>query len=64
MKEVVACVATIFIRTFGMQLLVKNSDVKAESLIQTNAIGMQSPLRDGIITAHLSCKYYKPVPFS
>ena len=28
MKEAVVCVATIFIRTFGMQLLAKNSNVK------------------------------------
>ena len=50
--------ATIFIRTFGMQLLAKNSSVK-ESLIQTEAIGMQSLL--GLITSHLPCKYHEPV---
>ena len=42
-KEAVVCMATIFIRTFGMQLLAKNSNVK-ESPIQTETIGMQSPL--------------------
>ena len=63
MKQAVLCLATIFISTFGMQLLVKNSDVK-ESLIQTEVIDAQSPLRDGIITGHLPHKYYKPVPFS
>ena len=55
MKEVVVCMATIFIRTFGTQLLVKNSSVK-KSLIQTEAIGMQSLL--GLIISHLSCKYH------
>ena len=54
MKQVVMCLATIFIRTFGMKLLVNNSDVK-ENLIQTEAIDMQSPLRDGIITGNLPC---------
>ena len=48
------CMATIFIRTFGMQLMVKNSNVK-ESLIQTEAISMQLPLRDEITTSHLPC---------
>ena len=28
MKEAVVCVTTIFIRTFGLQLLAKNSNVK------------------------------------
>ena len=66
-KEVVVCLATIFIRMFGiqlfLQLLVKNSDVK-ESLIQTKVmpINMQLPLRDGIITGKLSHKYHEPVP--
>ena len=46
------CVATIFVRT---QLLAKNSNVK-ERLIQTEAIGMQSPL--GLITGHLPHKYH------
>ena len=46
-----------------MQLLVRNSSVK-ESLIQTEAIDMQSPLRDGIITGHLPRKYDEPVPYS
>ena len=55
--------ATIFVRTFGMQLLVKNSDMK-ESLIQTEAIDMQSLLKDGIITGHRLCKHHEPVPFS
>ena len=32
-------------------------------LIQTEAIGIQSPLKDGIITSHLLCKYHQPVPF-
>ena len=41
MEQAVVCMATIFIRTYGMQLSVKNSDVK-ESLIQTEAIDMQS----------------------
>ena len=63
MKQVVVCLATIFIRTLEMRLLVKNSDVK-ESLIQTEAIDMQSRLRDGIITGHLLHKYHKPVPYS
>ena len=58
MKEAVVCMATIFIRTFGMQLLAKNSSVK-ESPIQTEVIGMQSLL--GLITSHLLCKYYEPV---
>ena len=53
-KEAVVFMATIFMRTFGMQLLVKNSNLK-ESLIYTEAISMQSPLRDGIITGHLPC---------
>ena len=35
-----------------------------ESLIQTEAIDMQSPLKDGIITGHLPHKYHEPVPFS
>ena len=48
---------------FEMQLLVKNSDV-TESLIQTEAIDMQSLLKDGIITSHLLHKYHKPAPFS
>ena len=52
------CVATIFIRTFGLQLLAKNFNVK-ESPIQTEAIGMQSPL--GLITGHLPRKYHEPV---
>ena len=51
------CVATIFIRTFGMQLLAKNSNVK-ESPIQTEAIDMQSPL--GLITSHLPHKDHEP----
>ena len=57
--------ATIFVRTFGMQLLAKNADMK-ESLMQTEAIGiaMQSSLRDGIITGHLLHKYHESVPFS
>ena len=63
MKEAVVCMATTFIRPFRIPLLVKNSDLK-ESLIQTEAIGMQSPLRDGIITGHLPGKYHEPVPFS
>ena len=41
-----------------MQLLAKNFNVK-ESLIQTKAIGMWSPL--GIITGHLPRKYREPV---
>ena len=45
-----------------MQLLVWNSNVK-ESLIQTEAIDMQSSLRDGIITGNLPHKYHKPVPY-
>ena len=44
-----------------MQLLVKNSDVK---LIQTQAISAQSPLRDGIITGYLLCKYHELVSFN
>ena len=39
----------IFIKMFGIQSL---ADVK-ENLIQTEAISIQSPLRDGIITGHL-----------
>ena len=58
-KEAVVCVATIFIRTFGMQLLVKKFNVKAESLIQTEAISMWSPL--GLIISYLPCKYHEPV---
>ena len=50
--------ATVFIRTFGTQLLAKNSSVK-ESPTQTEAIGIQSPL--ALITSHLPCKYHKPV---
>ena len=46
-----------------MQLLVRNSDVK-ESLIQTEVIVMQSPLRDRIITGNLLRKYHEPVPIS
>ena len=61
-KQVVVCLATIFIRTFGMQLLVKNSCNVKESLIQSEVIDMQSPLRDGIITSNLPRKYYEPVP--
>ena len=57
------CLATIFVKMFGMQLFIKNSDVK-ESLIQTEAIDMLSPLRDGIITGNLLHKYYEPVPIS
>ena len=56
-------VAAIFIRAFGMQLLVKNSNVK-DSLMQTEAINLQSPLRDGIIADHLPLKYHEPVSFS
>ena len=41
-----------------MQLLAKNSNVK-ESPIQTEAIGMRSPL--GLITSYLPCKYHEPV---
>ena len=52
------CVATIFTRTFGTQLLAKNSNVK-ESLTQTEAISMQSSL--GLITGHLPRKYHEPV---
>ena len=52
------CVATIFIRIFGTQLLAKYSNVK-ESPIQTEAIGMRSPL--GLITGHLPCKDHEPV---
>ena len=33
-------------------------------LIQTEAIGMQSSLRDGIITGNLLHKYHEPVPYS
>ena len=47
------CVATIFIRIFGTQLLAKYSNVK-ESPIQTEAIGMRSPL--GLITGDLPHK--------
>ena len=43
MKEAVVCVATIFVRTFGMQLLAKNCNVE-ENLIQTEAISVQSRL--------------------
>ena len=49
------CVATIFVRIFGTQLLAKNSNVK-ERPIQTEAIGMRSPL--GVITGHLLRKYH------
>ena len=42
MKEAVVCMATMFIRKFGMQLSVKNSD--GESLIQTEAISIKSLL--------------------
>ena len=59
MKEAVVCVATIFIRIFGTQLLVKNFNVKAKRLIQTEAIGMWSQL--GLITGHLLHKYHEPV---
>ena len=52
------CVATIFIRIFGTQLLAKYSNVK-ESPIQKEAIGMQSPL--GLITGHLPHKDHEPV---
>ena len=52
------CVATIFIRTFGVQLLAKNSNMK-EAPIETEAISMQSPL--GLITGHLPRKDHKPV---
>ena len=44
---------TIFIRIFETQILAKYSNVK-ESPIQTEAIGMQSPL--GLITGHLPHK--------
>ena len=40
-----------------MQLLAKNSNVK-DSLIQTETINMQSPLKDGIITGHLLYKHH------
>ena len=63
MKQVVVCLATIIIKTFGMQLLMKNSNVK-ESLKQTEAIDMHSPLREWIIIGHLLCKYHEPVPFT
>ena len=43
MKETVVCTATIFIRTFGMLLLTKNSDMKGSPIIE--AISMQLPLR-------------------
>ena len=52
------CVATIFIRPFGTQLLAKNCNVK-ESPTQTEAIDMQPPL--GLITGHLPRKYHEPV---
>ena len=52
------CVATIFIRTSGMQLLAKNSSVK-EAPIETEVIGMQSSL--GLITSHLACNDYDPI---
>ena len=52
------CVATIFIRIFVTQLLAKYSNVK-ESPIQTEAIGMRSPL--GLITGHLPRKDHEPV---
>ena len=64
MKQVVVCLATIFIRTFEMQLLIKNSNVK-ESLIQTEVIDVQSPLRDGIITGnlpHINITSLFPIP--
>ena len=35
-----------------------------ESLIQTEEIDTQSPLRDGIITGNLLCKYHEPVSYS
>ena len=41
----------------------RTPDMK-ESLIQTEVIDMQSPLRDGIITGNLLCKYHEPVPYS
>ena len=62
-RSIRVCMAIIFIRAFGMPLLAKNSDVKA-SPIQTEMIGMQSPLRNGIITGHLPRKYHEPIPFS
>ena len=52
------CVATIFIKIFGTQLLAKYSNVK-ESPIQAEAIGIQSPL--GLITGHLPRKDHEPV---
>ena len=58
MKISETSMATIFI---GMQLLVKNSDVK-ENLIQIEAIDMQSLLRNGIITDNLLCKYHESIP--
>ena len=44
-----------------MQLLAKNSNVK-ESPIQTEAIGMQSPLGYSPVIFHIR-KYHKPVSF-
>ena len=50
------CVATIFIRTFEVKLLAKNSNTgerDPDTNIQTEAIGMQSLLRYVIVTGHL-----------
>ena len=57
-KEAVVCLATIFIRIFGTQLLAKYSNVK-ENLIQTETIGMWSLL--GLITGHLPHRDHEPV---
>ena len=52
------CLATVFIRIFGTQLLAKCSNAK-ESPIQTEAIGMRSSL--GLITDHLPHEDHEPV---
>ena len=62
MKEAVVCLAIIFVNMFGMQLF--GIELQCEREPETEAINMQSLLRDGIITGHLLCKYHEPVLFS
>ena len=62
MKEAVECMATIFVRTFGMHAVI-GEGLQCERDPDTNRSD-QYVVKVRIITGHLPCKYHKPVPFS